>query len=154
MSKICKKTTLDNGVSFGFVDGEILTCALDDLSEDMVKKLALHGLSQKVGDSYSGAQTVSEAQQKARAVWESIKQGVWAAKAAAGGGILAEAVSRALGITLDDAMTRVNALSDDERKALRKHSAIDAAAAEINAEKKRAKAGDAPDLDALLDGLQ
>lgn len=47
-------------LTFQFKDRPVKTVALDDLTLDIQKRLALHGLGQKLGDSYSGAKTQAE----------------------------------------------------------------------------------------------
>ena len=76
MAKVATKEVQDNGVKITFSDADstVLDMGLDELTEDMVKQLALHGLSQKVGDSYSGSgKDLDEAVKLAQGTWERLK---------------------------------------------------------------------------------
>lgn len=148
MAKVCKKSVLDNGVKFAFTDGQEMTCSLTDLPDDIVHKLAIHGLSQKVGDSYASAETVSLAFQAARATWGNLTAGVWAAKSQSGG-MLAEVLCRMTGASPEHIATKLGAMSEDELKVLKKSPKVVAALAELRAERARAAAGSGDGDDAL-----
>lgn len=63
-------------VAFAF-ESETVEFRLADLSEEMVKRLALHGLSQKLGDSYADSTKVTDPQSAASVVWENLLEGSW-----------------------------------------------------------------------------
>lgn len=154
MAKIASKTVGENDVRFAFVDGEALTCDLDSLPDHIVKRLALHGLSQKVGDSYASAESVHEAQVAARGVWDNLRGGVWAVKASRGGKMV-EALARATGKPVDECLAAYQAMDKNAVAALRKHPDIKRALAEIDLERAKAQASaptdaDAPDLSNLF----
>lgn len=91
---VCKKSTdLDLGaVHFAFqdvdADGEAiapLIVSLESLPEQIVTNLALHGLSQKIGDSYSGVGgDAAEARKLSEGVLARLLEGDWRAAAVAG----------------------------------------------------------------------
>jgi hypothetical protein len=72
------------------IEGEILTIGFSDettaqfdlglLSDDIKVKLAMHGLSQKLGDSAAGDETTQEAKESVQAVWNSILKGEWSTR--------------------------------------------------------------------------
>lgn len=142
MAKIASKVTGDGFVRFEFADGEFLQCPLDDIkSNDIIGRLALHGISQKVGDSYAGAESISEARLMAESVWRNLTGGLWAVKAAKGGKIV-EALHRATGKPFDVCLEKYTLMTEDAKKGLRKHPDIKRALAEIEAER-AAKLADA-----------
>ncbi len=134
MGRIAKKTVSDTGVHFGFVDGEELHIGLGDLSDEIIHKLAIHGLSQKVGDSYAGAESIEEARGLASAVIKNLKAGLWGAKVQRGGKII-EALSRATGQDFETCLAKWQGMDKDEQAALRKHPQVKKALAEIEAER-------------------
>lgn len=153
MAKIAKKVVGDTYVRFEFANGEFTQCDVSKLSSDIIHRLALHGLSQKVGDSYASAESVTDAQRNAEEVWRNLSNGIWATKATRGGKIV-EALSRATGKPIDECLEAYAAMDDDARKALRVHPSIKAALASIEAERAAALAkavpDDATDLNALF----
>lgn len=52
---------------------------LADLSEEMVTRLALHGLSQ-LGDSYTDSTKVTDPKTATSGVWENLLEGTWGRK--------------------------------------------------------------------------
>ena len=77
--KIAKKSAdlKAKTVEFEFTNGHLITVALKELNKDIVTNLALHGLSQKGGDSYAGAKTVDEAEERCETIIERLKEGEW-----------------------------------------------------------------------------
>jgi hypothetical protein len=153
--KVSKEVT-DAGVNFEFHDGATLECTLSELPEDMVMKLALHGLSQKVGDSYSG-EDAANCQTIAETTWKTLMEGNWSSRSGGGGpriSQLAEALARATGKEVQECVATIAEMDDDTKKDLRAHPQIKALIAEIKLEKAKAdqekasaEAGEAPALD-------
>jgi hypothetical protein len=133
----------DMNVMFKFVDGTTRTIALSDLSEGMVTHLALHGLSQKGGDSYSGAESVGEAVEKFNSTIDMLLNGDWSAGRSASGGIWVDAIAAAADVSREEALAKWNAADDDTRKELKKHPAIKAAKAQIELERAKTKVASA-----------
>ena len=70
------------------------------MNDGIKTRLAMHGYSQKVGDSYAGAETIEESASRAQAVIDQLLAGEWSQARASGTGaprttMLAEALSRA-----------------------------------------------------------
>ncbi len=143
-----------HSVVFVFANDEVedVTVSLDDISQDMLNAAAAYGLSQKLGDAYSGA-----AKQDNPAAWaaeqvgnvvDQITAGLWVAQREGGGGpkfsMLTEAIVRAAAEGGDEADPEVvkQRLADDEnlRKNALKNPAIERAYAAIQAERAAAKA--------------
>ena len=150
MAKIASKVMGDGFVRFEFADGEILQCDAEKIRGDIVTRLVLHGISQKVGDAYAGAESVKEARLMAQAVWNNLVAGLWAVKATRGGKIV-EALHRATKQPLEVCLEKWAGMDETKQKALRKHPDIKRALADMEAERAAALAEastdeDAPDL--------
>lgn len=164
-------------VEITFADGTAQSLSLNDLNDEIITRLALHGLSQKLGDSYAGAGTeddpVAVATAAVGGVIENLMEGNWTQRATGTSGprvtMLAEALSRATGKPVEECAELVNELKDaadtedasDEDKArfdaVKNHPAVKAEMSKIRAERAAAKAekdaakgADAPDLGSLL----
>lgn len=150
---ICSKNIADDhsSVSFDFSDGESLVVNVADLPEEAIAYLITHGISARVGDSYSGIKTPAEAREKAQAVVENLQAGILKAVRSGGSGVgrttqLAEAVSRALGVDIEAVKEKLAAMDDATKKALRSHPQVTVELAKIQAEaaaKKAAAAAEA-----------
>lgn len=144
MAKKATKAITDTGVGIDFENGEHLTVKLTQCSEEIVRRLALHGLSQKLGDSYAGAEA-DEAYGLAENVAQRLIAGDWQAARASGGGTsrvsaLVEALATATGKTIDEALAVIKEMSDDQKKQLRAHPSVTSELAKIAATKAAAKA--------------
>lgn len=151
----------DAGVAFVAADGSVLgSIRLADIPAEMRDRLALHGISQKVGDSYAGAaEADNPAAYVADAIKETLKQiseNAWRVTQAGGFrvSLLARALARAAGQTPEAAQAVIDhnsQLDDDGKpsdegkawlKELRADEAIKSAVAAIkleDAEKAKAK---------------
>ena len=77
MARITKSVNVENeSVTFGF-DGNNMEFRLDQLPGEMITRLALHGLSQKLGDSYADSTKVTDPEKAATDVWNNLKEGNW-----------------------------------------------------------------------------
>ena len=77
--KASKKVNLDAGhVTFSFANGKTETVGINEPGIDgLLAQLALHGLSQKLGDSYASAQTVEDAYAEFMATAGVLRRGEW-----------------------------------------------------------------------------
>jgi hypothetical protein len=64
-------------LSFNFAHGASLTVSLSDLSLDIRHRLAIHGLEQKIRDSYAGASSPDEAYGLASKTVDALRAGNW-----------------------------------------------------------------------------
>lgn len=144
MARIAKKVTIEGGVRFEFTDGTTITTELDGMNEEIVQKLAIHGLSQKIGDSYAGAESVAEAISLAEGVFKNLLAGLWGAKVARGGKIV-EALHRVTGKAVEECLDLWQGMDDGRQKELRKHADIKKALADMEAERAAALAEAADD---------
>lgn len=127
-------------VSFSFGNGKALALGLDELNAEMQLRTALHGINQKVRDSFAGVKgDYSKGIENAQGVIDQLKEGQW--RAARGEGEakpriaeLAAAIARLKGIDLEVATKAATEASDDKRKEWRAHPRIKATIAAIRAE--------------------
>ena len=142
MAKKATKKIEGDVITITFTEGDPLIASLNDLSDEIVHRLAMHGLSQKLGDSYASGE-VQEARERAVRVWEDLKSGNWTTRVAGGGtrtSLLIEALIRATGKSQEEVIARVEEMDDDEKKGLRKHPQVKKAMAEIKVERAAAEA--------------
>lgn len=143
-SKCTKKIREDkSGVDFLFANGETLSLNLSDLQGDMATNLVLHGISQKVGDAYAGAESVEDAQKSASEMIDRLIEGIWKTVRAAGAKksttLLVEALTRALDKTVEEVMDVLEDKSDEEKAAMQKHPQIQPIIQAIKIEREQAK---------------
>jgi len=126
----------DNGIEIEFATGQKIVATLDEFSEDIVQKLAIHGLSQKLGDSYASGEP-DEAFGRAEVVYKSLLDGDWTTRTPGAPRTtqLAEALAQVAGVKLEQAQDKINEMSDEDKKNLKKHPQIKAALATIKAKK-------------------
>jgi hypothetical protein len=167
MAKKATKTISEDGstIRFEFNDDAVedLNAEMSTFSEDIVQRLAMHGLSAKMGDSYAGVETVAECRESALRVYDDLAAGNWTTRVAGTSGPrvtqLAEAfarVAQARGkeLSLEAAVEAIGAMPDEQKKALRKVPAIRKAIADIKVEKlqKESEAAGEGD-DSVLDAI-
>ena len=143
MAKVASKKVNAASVGFSFANDETREFALDGLSQDIINRLAVHGLSQKIGDSYASSLTVAAAVEKADATYAMLKAGDWALKREGGtGGVWIEAIARVQGIELSQAATVFDKLDEAQKKGVKGNPRVKAAKLAIDAERaaKRAEA--------------
>lgn len=139
-----KEYDLDSGIfEVKFGNGERLEISLDELNPDTQRRSALHGIAQKVGDSYAGAKgDYAKAVEAARGVMEQLRRNEWQAARGEGEakpriGELAEAIALVKAIDLVRATGAVEKATDEKRKEWRAHPKVKAAIADIRARKAR-----------------
>lgn len=145
-------------------DAPVVVATLDAIPADIIRRLALHGLSQKGGDSYAGAKSAVDdgdatsveayARECVGDVIQTLIAGKWSERAAGTGAprltVLVEAYMRRKGLTEAEARERIGQLDETQQAAARK-----ALAKEINEikmkrlAKKAAAAGTDADLDKI-----
>ena len=108
MTRTKKSIDVENqAVNFSYASGGVRSYSLKALSEEMVIRLALHGLAQKTGDSYAG-KSVDEQEECTEAIWNNLLNNNWGTERGSG-----------LEDKLDEAEERLEkyiALSDDEKR--------------------------------------
>lgn len=150
-NEIAKKVVdVDAGtVAFTFADnGTPIVVELSKVSDANQNRLALHGLSQKCGDSYAGAESIADAREAVLGVQEMLYSGEWSTRAPGEPrvAVLAEALARATGRTVEEAKAALAAMDDETRKAISAHPGVKKARAEMALERANAELAAAPAL--------
>lgn len=143
-------------VCFTLGNGSKLVASLKGLKPEMVERLAIHGLSQKIGDSASGFAKDRDflgALGSMSAVWENLQAGLWASRSGGGTSDLVAAIAKIKGVSLEDAQAAVDKANEDQIAGLKKHPAIKEAIAKIQAARAKEAAKGAGSLDELVKGL-
>jgi hypothetical protein len=147
--KVCTKQVNNNGVVFTFANGDVVEAVLNKMPEEIVHQLALHGLSQKIGDSYASSESVAAAVVSATNTTSNLIAGLWATKSSNGGKIV-EALSRVTGKTHSECLDAFNAMGKEQKADLRKHPEIKVALAKIEVERASKLKGGGSDLNELF----
>lgn len=141
--KKVSKSVSDTAVTFEFATGEVEEVSPKNFSAEIQKQLMLHGLSQKLGDSYSG-EDADKCHSIFGGVLKNLVDGNWSARAGGGGAPrisqLAEALARETNESVEKCVGILSAMDDDKKKAVRAHPAIQVQLSEIKLEKAAADA--------------
>lgn len=142
-------------ITFTFENGDSATYNLGDLSPEIQTRLALHGLSQKLGDSYASAK--DEAPARVAGVWETLSKGEWTSRSEGGAPRvtqLARAIAQVMGAPIEGVVAKLADMEADQKKAIAASPDVAAALAEIKLadlqkrkEELAAKAAEAPTAD-------
>lgn len=140
MKKIVNLET--KSVLFDFEDGTNETFDLTKVDEAMVIRLALHGASQKVGDSAAGAAKEANPLEYAKAAIRDTIAQVYANdwRVSAGGGgtrvtDLAHAIAKASGQTVEQAQEFLDSCDDEQKKAIKANAKVKLELAKITAQR-------------------
>lgn len=114
---------------------------VSDLDANIQNLLTLYGLSQKLGDAYSAAESLAEAKAMFGKVLDGLRRGDWSVRGQGFGAVsIEECIARAMGITLEEATERWTQMPEDRRKAIQAHPSIKAAQKAIELERAQARA--------------
>lgn len=145
--KKAKASIEGNVLTLAFAHGEELSIDANDLPNDMKTACLMHGLKQKVCDSYSGDKDPADALESAAAVMEALRKGDWSTRVAGEGGVrvtqLAKALSMVTGRSIEEAIEVISNMNDEVKKTLGANPQIKLAIAQIQAEKARLAAEEA-----------
>lgn len=130
----------ENGLVWNWADETITEVSATDFPREILDHAILHGLKQKLADSYSGSVTVREAREAFQGVLDALLAGQWNAGRSSSGGIWVEALAKAAGVSVDEAREKWNSLDEDTQKDVKKNAGVKAAKAEIELERAKAKA--------------
>lgn len=137
---IAKKLVEDTSIIFIFADETSETIELDFFSKEIINRAALHGFSQKLGDSYSGITNVAEAKLAMHGVLAALRAGDWNRKGGSTGGKWVEALARATGETIERTMEAWDKMTDEVKVATKKHPDLIKVLREIELERAQARA--------------
>ena len=138
---------LGNGV-------QVVGC-LDDYTPAMIERLAIHGLSQKVGDSaagYAKDRDFHGAFGALHTTADNLRNELRSNRTGGGTSDLVQALSDLQNVQLDQAQAMVDAMNEEQLSSIKKHAAVKDAIAKIVAKRlKEAAKGAAPIGDILKD---
>ena len=112
--QIAKKVIEGSTLKFVWADESETEVVLEGFGEDILQRATLHGLSQKLGDSYSGAAgDVGKAKAMLIETLDALRAGDWNRKGGgfSSGGIWVEALAKAAGEDMDRALAAWNELA-------------------------------------------
>lgn len=147
-------------LTFTFANGETKTINAKDLEQAIQDRAMVHGLEQKIRDSYAGAKSADEALGMASKVIDTLISGEWSAKREGGvseGSIeqLARAMVMAWAekgkeVSFDDTLAYVQGQTKEQRAALRARPAVAVALAKVRTAGKDVAESTGDDM---IDGL-
>ncbi len=145
-------------IQFTFEDQSVQTIDVNALDEATKFRALIHGVSQKIGDSYAGAKAeenpLAFSKEACAETIAQVLKGDWRAARESGPRVtdLAHAVARVTGQSLEEAVAFLGTLDEAQTKDLRKKPKIAAALAAIVAEKASAKAAKLAEAAAKAEG--
>lgn len=144
------KFVLGNGV-------QVIGC-LTDYTDEMIERLSLHGLSQKIGDaaaSFSKDRDFHGAFSAMQTVEDNLRNGLWSARTGGGTSDLVQVLAEMQGCELEAAQAAVDKMNDEQLAAVKKHPAVKKAIADLVAKRaaEAAKASGVEDLGEMLKGI-
>lgn len=151
MATIKKAVVTINGRSLSFETAtNVFELHADDLDSALQTRALMHGLKQKIADTYAGLKTDHEIDEAIRGCMNALLAGTWNAGRSSLGGIWVEALAKAAGVSIDEAAETWNGLGDDAKKDLKKNPAVKQAKAQIELDRAKAEAeGSSLDLSDL-----
>lgn len=140
-----KALNLETGtITITFDDTESRTFDSNELSDTIRERLMIHGLSQKLGDSYSGTKSVREsggdpiafAKENVSGVWDSLLEGEWSVRGEGSARVtyLIRALSEFKDKTVEEVIRAIEGKDDKWKKSTSAHPAIAAIIARLKSE--------------------
>lgn len=142
-----KKVTCNLG------NGLTVELGLRDLSPEMIERLALHGIAQKLGDatsSFSKTEDYHAAFGAMQTVADNLIAGVWASRGGSGTSDLATALAELQGLAIEDAEEVVALMDEEQMKQVKAHPQVKLKIAEIQKRRLEAAAKTAPSLGEIM----
>lgn len=148
----------EKAVQITFDDAEVFVGSLSDLDPAIVEQLALHGLGQKLGDSYAASKEIRDsgedvnqwAKDNVKRVWGNLVNKLWTVRGEGGARItqLVQAVFDVYSkkdpkLTVQAVAEKLADMSKEDKQGLSKSKSIAARIAIIQAEKAAEKAKNA-----------
>ena len=117
---ICKKKVdVERGIiTFNFTTGQPLVVDLNKCNAQTITQLALHGLSQKIGDSYSGVKVCADGFSRASETWNTLLAGEWSVGKTGNDGNLIEALMKVMSKGKEECTAAVERMPKEKKKAL------------------------------------
>lgn len=147
-------------VIFALGNGVKVVGDLDKIPADMVERLAIHGLSQKVGDTTSNLSKGRDFHAAFGAMQETVdnlEKGLWSVRGGSSTSDLVAAMAELQGLDTETVQAAVDAATEEQIAELRKHPEIKAKILSMQAERQKAlaaaNAGDMPSIGDMLKGI-
>ena len=137
-------------------NGVCVELGLGELKTEIVERLALHGLSQKLGDSaasFSKEENFHGAFGAMQGTADNLLQGVWASRNSVASD-LAMAIAELQGVELEEAEAAIARMDEDTLKVFKSHPEIKLKIAEIQKVRLAAQVDKAPSLADMFAKLQ
>lgn len=134
---LSKEASLDE-VKFVLGNGQKLSVRLEYFPLEIQRQLAIHGLSQKVGDSAASCakdKAYGAAFSAMSDTVDALMGGKWNSGRESSGGDLAIAISNLKGLALEDVQAAVRQATEETRKGWMKNKAINAEVLRIRSER-------------------
>ena len=146
---VASKSVQGDVVTITFAGGHVVEADLNKLSPEIIRLLAVHGLSQKLGDTYAGAKgDVSAAIAGVEGCWEGLLAGDFRRNGGGGGSLLVAAIAELQGIGEDEVRAGLESLDEVTRKQVESHPDVKAKVQEIRLRRmKEAAAGVKPKVE-------
>lgn len=136
------------GVRFDFANGQTRSLLLSDV-QALVNRFAVHGLSQKGGDSYASEKDVDDAVEALDDTLKMLREGKWSEGRTGGFGgvsILVKALAEVYGKDLDTVRTILKDLSPKDKQQLRQADGVREVVQRLEQEKAAASGVDTDKL--------
>ena len=130
-------------VAFVLGNGVKVVGDLAKMPADIVERLAIHGLSQKVGDSTSSLSKTRDFHAAFGAMQEivdNLEKGLWSVRGGSSTSDLVAALAELQGSDTETVQAAIDAASEEQVAELRKHPQIRAKILELQAERQKALA--------------
>lgn len=142
-------------VRLDFVNGDVRNFSVE-ANAPLFAKFAAHGIEQKLGDEIAGLDDVEDCVLAVEELIERLNNGEWAAKrektGLAGASVLAKALVKHSGKTIEAVKQFLSGKSTKEKMALRQNPAISPIIAELEAGKKK-KEKEVIDTESMLEEI-
>jgi len=145
-----------NSVRFILGNGVEVLASLESYSEGMKTKLALHGLSQKIGDSAAGFSKDRDfhgAFGAMQQVEDNLREDLWSSRSGGGTSDLVSVLAELQGASLEAAQAAVDKMNEEQLKAVKANPQVKAAIAKLVSDRATELAKSAAPLDELLAGI-
>jgi hypothetical protein len=140
-------------VIFKLGNGSIIKAALDKVPAEMKDRLALHGLSQKIGDacaSFAKERDFSSALASMDSVWANLQQGLWTSRAGSSITDLVTVLAKLQNKEADVVQAALEDATDEQLSAIKKHPSVKKALADLQAARAKELAKTATPVGDLL----
>lgn len=131
-------------VTIEFADGRKISVCANDLTPDIRDAAMMHGLSQKLGDSYSSKKSVTDAYDAVDATAQNLIGGNWNGARSTAGGFLAAAIAEHTGGDIDAIRAKLSGMDEKQKRAIRDNPNVTAIIKRMELEAAEKRVEDSP----------